>query len=310
MAANAALSRDKDPHQVHISLVGSEHMRVSWITQDFDAPSLVEYGILPGNYSSSATGESTSYSYFFYRSGKIHHTVIGPLQANTVYYYRCGGFGAEYNLRTPPSHFPVAFAIVGDPGQTKWTKSTLEHVKEMEHHVFLLPGDLSYADGNQTLWDSFGQLVETLASSRAWMVTQGNHEIETIPILMNSAFRAYNARWRMPYEQSGSGSNLYYSFEVAGVHVLMLGSYADFGPGSDQYKWLQEDLGRVDRVRTAWIIALLHTPWYNTNTAHQGEGEAMRKDMEKILYAANVDMVFAGHVHAYERFVSISDENK
>jgi hypothetical protein len=31
----------------------------------------------------------------------------------------------------------------------------------------------------------------------------------------------------------------YYSFEVAGAHILMLGSYTDFGPDSDQYKWLQ-----------------------------------------------------------------------
>lgn len=30
----------------------------------------------------------------------------------------------------------------------------------------------------------------------------------------------------------------------------------------------------------------------------------MRKSMEEMLYNARVDAVFAGHVHAYERFVS------
>jgi len=110
----------------------------------------------------------------------------------------------------------------------------------------------------------------------------------------------------MPYEESGSSSNLYYSFDVAGgaIHVVMLGSYADFGSDSDQYKWLVGDLGKVDRNRTPWIIVLLHAPWYNTNSAHQGEGESMRKAMEFILYKARVDIVFVGHVHAYERFVS------
>ncbi|XP_057850810.2 purple acid phosphatase 22 [Cryptomeria japonica] len=306
VAANADLTA-KVPQQVHISLVGSEHMRVSWITEDSDAPSLVEYGTSSRQYTSSATGESTSYSYFLYKSGKIHHTVIGPLVANTVYYYRCGGIGAEYNFKTPPSNFPISFAIVGDPGQTNYTKSTLEHVKKMEHDVFLLPGDLSYADTNQPLWDTFGELVEPLASRRPWMITEGNHEIETIPIIMNHAFRAYNARWRMPYEQSGSSSNLYYSFDIAGVHVLMLGSYINFVKDSEQYKWLQGDLERVDRGRTQWVIALLHAPWYNTNTAHQGEGEEMRKAMEELLYAAHVDLVFAGHVHAYERFTRVYD---
>ena len=174
----------------------------------------------------------------------------------------------------------------------------------IDYDVFLLPGDLSYADTHQSLWDSFGRLVEPSASRRPWMVTEGNHEIETIPIIFPSAFKAYNARWRMPYEQSLSTSNLYYSFDIAGSHVIMLGSYTNFGPDSDQYLWLVNDLGRIDRKKTPWVFVLLHAPWYNTNRAHQGEGENMRKAMEELLYKARVDVVFAGHVHAYERFVS------
>lgn len=194
----------------------------------------------------------------------------------------------------------------GDLGQTGWTKSTLQHVSQSNYDVLLLPGDLSYADLYQPLWDSFGRLVELLASQRPWMVTQGNHEVETIPLIHSRPFTAYNSRWRMPYEESGSDSNLYYSFDAAGVHVIMLGSYTDFGPGSAQYRWLQGDLGKVDRARTPWVVVLIHAPWYNTNTAHQGEDESieMKAAMEGLLYRARVDIVFAGHVHAYERFVS------
>ena len=90
--------------------------------------------------------------------------------------------------------------------------------------------------------DTFGQLVEPLASARPWMVTQGNHEKERIPFV-SDGFESYNARWKMPYEESGSGSNLYYSFEVAGVHVVMLGSYADSDENSDQYAWLKVSFG-------------------------------------------------------------------
>jgi 3',5'-cyclic AMP phosphodiesterase CpdA len=86
----------------------------------------------------------------------------------------------------------------------------------------------------------------------------------------------------------------------------MLGSYAAFGEGSEQHRWLARDLARVDRRRTPWLLVLLHAPWYNTNQAHQGEGERMRAAMERLLYEARVDVVFAGHVHAYERFVSRS----
>lgn len=139
------------------------------------------------------------------------------------------------------------------------------------------------------------------------MVTQGNHEVEKIPIIHREPFTAYNARWHMPFEESGSNSNLYYSFEVAGVHVIMLGSYTDFYPGSSQYSWLESDLRKVDRKKTPWLVVLVHAPWYNSNTAHQGEKESvgMKEAMEGLLFGARVDIIFTGHVHAYERFVSI-----
>ncbi|KAL2322631.1 hypothetical protein Fmac_027010 [Flemingia macrophylla] len=288
------------PQQVHISLAGDRHMRVTWITDDKSAPSTVEYGTLPGQYDSVADGETTSYSYLFYSSGTIHHTVIGPLEYNYVYYYRCGGQGPEFQLKTPPAQFPITFAVAGDLGQTGWTKSTLDHIDQCKYNVHLLPGDLSYADYIQHRWDSFGRLVQPLASARPWMVTQGNHEVESIPLLKDG-FVSYNSRWKMPFEESGSNSNLYYSFEVAGVHIIMLGSYADYDEYSEQYRWLKADLSKVDRKRTPWLFVLFHVPWYNSNTAHQGEGADMMTAMEPLLYAASVDLVLAGHVHAYER---------
>ncbi|KAB2049099.1 hypothetical protein ES319_A13G154200v1 [Gossypium barbadense] len=288
------------PHQVHISLAGENHMRISWITDDNSAPSIVEYGTLPGQYTFSSSGEATSYNYLFYSSGKIHHTVIGPLEHDTVYFYRCGGQGPEFQLKTPPGQFPVTFAVAGDLGQTGWTKSTLDHIDQCKYDVHLLPGDLSYADCMQHLWDNFGELVQPLASARPWMVTQGNHEKEKIPFFTD-AFESYNARWKMPFEESESTSNLYYSFEVAGVHVIMLGSYTDYDELSDQYSWLKADLSKVDRKKTPWLVVLFHVPWYNSNHAHQGEGDGMMTAMEPLLYAAGVDLVFAGHVHAYER---------
>ncbi|KAL9676533.1 hypothetical protein QQ045_004747 [Rhodiola kirilowii] len=300
------LRSDSDPQQVHISLAGKDHIRVSWLTEDNEVPSLVEYGTTSGQYDASATGHSTSYSFLLYKSGTIHHVKIGPLRSKTTYYYRCGGQGPEFSFATPPSQYPLEFAIVGDLGQTEWTKSTLTQLSKKDYDIFLLPGDLSYADGLQWLWDSFGRLVEPYASQRPWMVTHGNHELESIPIIYPYSFKAYNARWKMPFKESGSTSNLYYSFDVKGIiHVIMLGSYADFDAESDQYKWLEADLAKVDRKVTPWLIVLLHDPWYNTNAAHKGDGESMRKAMEEMLYKARVDMVFSGHVHAYERFTRV-----
>lgn len=299
------LRSDSDPQQVHISLVGKDHMKVSWVTDKKHCKSVVEYGKESGKYTAKATGDHTSYKYFFYSSGKIHHVTIGPLEPSTTYFYRCGGSDPEFSFKTPPSKLPLDFVVAGDLGQTEWTNTTLDHIQSIDYDVLILPGDLSYADTHQPLWDSFGRIVEPYASRRPWMVTEGNHEIEIFPIIYPTGFKAYNARWPMPYQESGSTSNLYYSFEVAGTHVIMLGSYAEFDADSEQYKWLQADLAKIDRKKTPWVVALLHAPWYNTNTAHQGEGESMRLAMEELLYRARVDLVFQGHVHAYERFTRV-----
>ncbi|MQL76089.1 hypothetical protein Taro_008482 [Colocasia esculenta] len=297
--------------QVHVSMVGPDKARVSWITHSV-APSTVHYGTSPGNYTHSVSGTASNYRYLLYSSGQIHDAVIGPLLPSTVYYYRCSSNpDRAFSFRTPPAKLPINFVVAGDLGQTEWTASTLSHIAASGYDVLLLPGDLSYADYYQPRWDTFGRLVEPLASQRPWMVTQGNHEVEKLPIV-ERPFKAYNARWRMPFEQSGSTSNLYYSFDAAGgaVHVVMLGSYAEFNPGSDQYRWLQTDLASVDRKKTPWVVALIHAPWYNTNEAHQGEGEDMRQAMEGVLYKARVDVVFAGHVHAYERFDRVFDNKQ
>ncbi|KAK9122764.1 hypothetical protein Sjap_012366 [Stephania japonica] len=296
--------------KVHISMVGKDKMRISWITEDFSTPAIVNYGTTKGgNYQYSSSGTSNSYEYVLYKSGEIHEVVIGPLLPNTTYHYTCGAdiTHEDFQFKTPPAQFPIKFAVVGDLGQTEWTNSTLQHISGSNYDVLLLPGDLSYADVYQPLWDSFGRLVEPLASQRPWMVTQGNHEIEKIPIIHTHSFTSYNSRWHMPFEESGSDSNLYYSFEVAGVHVIMLGSYTDFKNGSPQYNWLVSDLAKVDRNITPWLVALIHAPWYSTNTAHQGEEESvgMKEAMEELLYEALVDVVFAGHIHAYERFTRV-----
>ncbi|KAK9921227.1 hypothetical protein M0R45_029746 [Rubus argutus] len=296
---------DSDPQQVHISLVGKDHMKVSWVTDNKHTKSIVEYGKNSGKYNAKATGEHTSYDYFSYTSGRIHHVTIGPLEPSTTYFYRCGSSGPEFSFKTPPQTLPIEFVVVGDLGQTDWTNSTLAHIQSIDYDVLLLPGDLSYADGHQPLWDSFGRIVEPLSSHRPWMVTEGNHEVEFSPVVSPTRFTAFNARWQMPYKESKSTSNLYYSFQVAGTHIIILGSYTEFDTDSEQYAWLVADLAKIDRKRTPWVVVVLHAPWYNTNTAHQGEGESMRIAMEELLYKARVDLVYSGHVHAYERFTRV-----
>ncbi|KAL9235849.1 hypothetical protein vseg_010582 [Gypsophila vaccaria] len=300
---------ESQPQQVHISLAGDGYVRVSYVTTYTMATSVVEYGTKSGKYNEFALGDNFNYHYYSYVSGKVHYVTIGPLKSGTTYYYRCGGSSVEYSFRTPPASFPVEFAIVGGLGQTEWSKATLSRINQKCHDVVLVAGGLSYADGQQSLWDSFGRFVEPYASKRPWMVVAGKQEIEGVCTISKGPqpFKAYNARWLMPYHESGSTSNLYYSFDVAGAHIIMLGSYADFEAESAQYGWLKVDLANIDRSKTPWVFVIVNTPWYTSSIAYKGEGESMRKAMENLLYMARVDVVFASRVNAYERFGRVYD---
>jgi hypothetical protein len=68
--------------------------------------------------------------------------------------------------------------------------------------------------------------MEPLTSKIPMMVIEGNHEIE--PQANGITFKSYLTRFAVPAEQSGSKSNFYYSFDVGGIHFIMLGAYIDY----------------------------------------------------------------------------------
>ena len=114
-------------------------------------------------------------------------------------------------------------------------------------------------------------------------------------------WKPYEVRYPTPHHRSLSPSPEYYGREIGPVNLIALNSYAQTNGASLQFRWLTSYLATINRKRTPWLIAFWHTPWYNTNKGHWKEGELMRLDMEELLYSYGVDIVFVGHVHAYER---------
>ena len=100
----------------------------------------------------------------------------------------------------------------------------------------------------------------------------------------------------------------FWSFNVGKAHVVHIDSYSSVstqmfdGAVADTFQtWLDNDLARVNRKQTPWIIAVFHAPWYNSNSAHYKENEPQRLKYEQILYKFGVDVALNGHVHSYER---------
>ncbi|XP_022959418.1 purple acid phosphatase 15-like [Cucurbita moschata] len=301
--------------------------------------SIVTYGKFLMPMKNQAKGYSLIYNQLYpfeglknYTSGIIHHVRLTGLEPDTLYQYQCGDPSAAEEISdihyfrtmpvSGPKSYPNRIALVGDLGLTYNTTSTVDHILKNHPDLVLLIGDVSYAnlyltngtgsdcyscsfphtpihETYQPRWDYWGRYMEPLISEVPLMVVEGNHEIE--PQAENRTFAAYSSRFAFPSNESNSSSTFYYSFNAGGIHFIMLGAYISYDRSGDQYKWLEQDLAKVDRKVTPWLVATWHPPWYSTYTSHYREAECMRVAMEDLLYKYKVDLVFNGHVHAYER---------
>jgi len=343
------------PKQLHMAQ-GKDYssMVISWIT-DSDSNTNILYGQGPNknNYKFIDSGEIVKYNFNYppmpnYTSGYIHHVYLNNLEPESTYFFECGDFEKK---TTTKSHFttlqkpgisskikPLVFGVIGDIGQTDDSKSTLAHLEsDKVVQMILHAGDLSYADCDQTRWDSYGTLIEPVSKSKAWMVGPGNHEIEIGANNPNSnsnsnPYLAFESRYKMPsvknvtygkitlnssinpntgmvyctpstFQSEYDFGNSFYSFDAGLVHVIFLNPYTTTDINSPQYNWIISDLELVDRKKTPWIIIVMHCPWYNSNKAHQNEKQTllMRETFEPVFYKYKVNLIFTGHVHAYER---------
>ncbi|KAM7261326.1 hypothetical protein ACFE04_008693 [Oxalis oulophora] len=307
---------------------------------DTDVATFVQFGVYGQEMMLSATNDGVlTYDQDLqieglskYRSGLIHRLRLEGLEPDMLYQYQCGDplkqMSEIHYFRTmpvsDPGNYPARIALVADMGLTYNTTSTVDHMLANHPDLVLLIGDLSYADlylmnGTASIcfecsfqdapvhesypprWDYWGRYMQILTANVPLMVIAGDHDIEPQPT--GGDHRAYDLRFGYPMEEddSRSMSTMYYSFNAGGIHFVMLGAYDQYDKSSPQYKWLENDLLHVDRRVTPWLVAAWHPPWYSSYMTHYGEAECMRVEMEEILFKFGVDLVFNGHVNAYER---------
>jgi hypothetical protein len=94
----------------------------------------------------------------------------------------------------------------------------------------------------------------------------------------------------------------YYSYEVAGWHIVNLDSSEEFNqlaPGTAQYDWLAADLA-ANRARCT--IVTTHHPRYTPLPEAARTGLA---PVWSLLAARRVTLALAGHIHHYERWTPL-----
>lgn len=308
------------PEQVHITQGNHDGtaMIISWVTTSEPGSSTVIYGTSEDNLNYTANGKHTQYTFYNYTSGYIHHCTIKKLEFDTKYYYAVG-IGQtvrKFWFMTPPESgpdVPYTFGLIGDLGQSFDSNVTLTHYESnAKAQAVLFVGDLSYADNypyhDNVRWDTWARFVERNVAYQPWIWTAGNHEIDFAPELGETKpFKPFSHRYPTPYKASGSTAPYWYSIKRASAYIIVLASYSAYGKYTPQYKWLEAEFPKVNRSETPWLIVLMHAPWYNSYNYHYMEGETMRVMYEPWFVKYKVDVVFAGHVHAYERTHRISN---
>ncbi|KAL5975077.1 prolyl aminopeptidase [Asimina triloba] len=168
---------------------------ISWVTQDEPGSNTVLYGPEDDKRKFQAQGNVTSYRYYNYTSGFIHHCNVKNLKYATLYYYKVGigNTTRQFWFRIPPRvgpDVPYTFGLIGDLGQSYDSNITLSHYESNPNgQTVLFVGDLSYADTfpfhDNVRWDTWGRFVERSAAYQPWIWTAGNHEIDFSPEIVS-----------------------------------------------------------------------------------------------------------------------------
>ncbi|KAF9623140.1 hypothetical protein IFM89_037656 [Coptis chinensis] len=266
------------PEQVHITQ--GDHngrgMIVSWVTPLEKSSNFVEYWKVDDDKNKQrAYSDSKEYSFCNYKSGHIHHATIKNLEYNTKYVYEVGNANTtrRFSFTTPPEvgpDVPYTFGIIGDLGQTYDSNQTLEHYNSNpKGQTVLYVGDLSYAD-NYPLHDN-----------RRW--DSWGRFVEK-----NAAYQPWI--W------------------TAGNHELdYLPDYGEtvpFKPFTHRY---HVPYKASNSTSPLWYSIKRASAYIIVLSSYSAYGESMRVMFEPWFVENKVDIVFSGHVHAYERSERISN---
>lgn len=299
----------------YLQLGTASSVIVRWRTAA-PADSVVRYGSRPDALTAVASvpGSRTE-----------HVVTLTGLEPHTRYFYAVGtssstlaGGDLDHAFATSPptgARAPVRIWALGDAGTADATARAVRDAYQAREftsgtQLVLMLGDNAYPAGTDAqyqaaVFDTFGAMLRRAV---LWP-TFGNHD--AISSDAASGTGPYFDAFSLPAggEAGGvpSGTEAYYSFDYANVHVVCLdSSESDRSPSGAMAAWLRADLAASD---AEWTIAFFHHAPYSKGTHDSDVDVGMREMRESIvpmLEAGGVDLVLAGHSHTYERSMFIA----
>jgi predicted phosphodiesterase len=198
-------------------------------------------------------------------------------------------------FHTAPGGFkPFRFVAYGDTRSNPAIHGRVANRILSENPALVIhTGDLITAGCRYDMWGrEFFEPAKNLMKSVPVYPCLGNHE--------------GNSHWYFDFF-SLPGNERWYSFDYSNAHFIFLDSYSDFRPGSLQNDWLKEDL---KSNAAKWTFVCFHAPPYTSGPHGAVDERGMKKEKEMrnaqtylvpLFEEYEVDMVFNGHDHQYER---------
>jgi acid phosphatase type 7 len=193
--------------------------------------------------------------------------------------------GAALVLRAAPADAAIVWAV-GDGGVVETTDDRVADRLQAEgpfQHLLYL-GDVYETGTAQEFRDNFAPSFGRFRS--IGHPTPGNHE-------WDNRAEGYDPFWGSRAPRNSGGH--YYSFEVAGWHIISLNSEEDASAGSPQADWLRRDLATYTGSCT---LPFIHRPRSSAGTY----GNTTRFDALWKLLAGRAPAILSGHEHNYQRF--------
>lgn len=286
---------------------------LSWFTDGSQDPgTLLEYGPVTAGMDACSIQNapfpkrvSGSTGQVYGVNALFHKATASGLDPSLPIRYRVGSDGFGWSsvrvLPAAPAVDSFRFCHFGDHAINENSRAVIAGVQARAPDFLMIAGDLSYANGQQPLWDDYFNMLDPLASGLPVMTCPGNHEAK------DGGGQGYLSRVAMP------GNNRYYSYQYGPAHFCVStgGSLVrDDNPQAipqwlEELAWIQRDLAQAAQKRADGVIDFIifvqhYSLWTNCESRAPGNFSAIALE-EYLLHLYGVDLLVVGHDHIYER---------
>lgn len=286
------------PRGLHVSWAGDPHSTraITWFTDGVEAPEgVVEYGSDALDKTVVATQQRA-----FDSEVLTHRAALTDFDPEKPLRYRVRNGDAlsrEYALRPQPRG-RFRFAHFGDHGRTEYARAVRNGILQRGSDFVMIAGDLSYANGEQAIWDDWFNQTEHLLAQIPAMCCPGNHEDK------DGGGAAYRTRFTHP-----GTAETYYSFDYENVHFMVStgGALIDDGTLPAELLKIETDLAQAALRRAAgeidYIVFVQHFTIWTDEEGRSPMNPTLVLLEENIMLRYGVDLLVVGHDHGYQRSV-------